>query len=79
MMEQKTTNVKSEEVAGRSLIDLIFSWSIRDVLNIDMYQTQVNLHVYHSYMLHLSFSNSSYIYTVMRVIYYIRAIYLGFH
>lgn len=35
------TAAKTEEVAGRSLLDLVFSWSIRDVLNRDLYKNQV--------------------------------------
>ncbi|XP_052304624.1 uncharacterized protein LOC18106539 isoform X1 [Populus trichocarpa] len=35
------TAAKTEEVAGRSLLDLVFSWSIRDVLNRNLYKNQV--------------------------------------
>jgi hypothetical protein len=38
---EKTTAKTEEEVAGRSLLDLVFSWSIRDVLNRDLYKNQV--------------------------------------
>ncbi|KAL3568566.1 hypothetical protein D5086_031217 [Populus alba] len=37
------TAAKTEEVAGRSLLDLVFSWSIRDVLNRDLYKNQILL------------------------------------
>ena len=40
-MMEKTTAKTEEEVAGRSLLDLVFSWSIRDVLNRDIYKNQV--------------------------------------
>jgi hypothetical protein len=40
-MMEKTTAKTEEEVAGRSLLDLVFSWSIRDVLNRDLYKNQV--------------------------------------
>ena len=37
--------VKKREVpAGRRLIDLVFSWSIEDVLNEDLYRNQVCPH-----------------------------------
>ena len=37
--------VKKREVpAGRRLIDLVFSWSIEDVLNEDLYKNQVCPH-----------------------------------
>ncbi|RXH91543.1 hypothetical protein DVH24_020566 [Malus domestica] len=35
------TTVKKEGVAGRSLIDLVFFWSLRDVLSRDLYKHQV--------------------------------------
>jgi hypothetical protein len=38
------TAAKTEEVAGRSLLDLVFSWSIRDVLNINLYKNQVRMY-----------------------------------
>ncbi|PON87681.1 P-loop containing nucleoside triphosphate hydrolase [Trema orientale] len=39
---QNTNKAKKERVVvGRSLIDLVFSWSIRDVLNNDLYKQQV--------------------------------------
>ncbi|KAK9989209.1 hypothetical protein SO802_029448 [Lithocarpus litseifolius] len=37
----ENTNVKKEEVAGRSLIDKVFSWSFSDVCNKDLYKNQV--------------------------------------
>ena len=37
------TNVKKEEVAGRSLIDKVFSWSFRNVCNKDLYKNQVGV------------------------------------
>ncbi|KAL5554237.1 hypothetical protein UlMin_041638 [Ulmus minor] len=38
----QTTNVKKERVVlGRSLLDLVFSWSLKDVLNKDIYRKQV--------------------------------------
>ncbi|KAI9379757.1 hypothetical protein POPTR_017G140501v4 [Populus trichocarpa] len=40
-MMEKTTAKTEEEVAGRSLLDLVFSWSITDVLNRDLYKNQV--------------------------------------
>ncbi|XP_050364089.1 uncharacterized protein LOC126782808 isoform X2 [Argentina anserina] len=39
-MERESSKVK-REVPGRKLIDEVFSWSIRDVLNIDHYKNQV--------------------------------------
>jgi senataxin len=39
-MDQKT-NAKKKEIDGRSLIDLVFSWSLGDVLNKDVYKNQV--------------------------------------
>ncbi|KAG6660062.1 hypothetical protein CIPAW_03G079300 [Carya illinoinensis] len=35
------TNAKKEELAGKSLIDMVFSWSLRDVLNKDLYTNKV--------------------------------------
>jgi hypothetical protein len=32
---------KKEELDGRSLIDMVFSWSLRDVLNKDLHKNQV--------------------------------------
>nr|POF18324.1 hypothetical protein CFP56_47569 [Quercus suber] len=40
---EKTAEKKREFPAGRGLIDLVFSWSIEDVLNEDLYQNQVRL------------------------------------
>ncbi|KAB1211379.1 putative helicase MAGATAMA 3 [Morella rubra] len=40
-MEQ--TDAKNEEFSGKSLIDLVFSWSLRDVLNKDLYKSQHNI------------------------------------
>ncbi|KAL5554235.1 hypothetical protein UlMin_041636 [Ulmus minor] len=38
----QTTNVKQERVVlGRSLLDLVFSWSLKDVLNKDIFRKQV--------------------------------------
>jgi hypothetical protein len=37
---EKTT-VKKKEIPGRSLIDLVFSWSIKDVLNENHFKSQV--------------------------------------
>ncbi|XP_024162204.1 uncharacterized protein LOC112169414 [Rosa chinensis] len=37
----KESRKPKKEVGGRSLIDLVFSWSIRDVLNKDHYKNQV--------------------------------------
>ncbi|XP_004292034.1 PREDICTED: uncharacterized protein LOC101300882 [Fragaria vesca subsp. vesca] len=39
-MDTKSSKAK-KEVVGRSLIDSVFSWSIRDVLNKDHYKDQV--------------------------------------
>ena len=41
---------KTEEelVAGRSLVDLVFSWSIGDVLNKDLCRNKVCMHACHS-------------------------------
>ena len=38
---QKKTEVKKEEIQGRGLVDLVFSWSLKDVLNEDLYKYQV--------------------------------------
>jgi hypothetical protein len=38
------TAAKTEEVAGRSLLDLVFSWSNRDVLNRNLYKNQVRMY-----------------------------------
>ncbi|KAG7986340.1 hypothetical protein I3843_03G074500 [Carya illinoinensis] len=35
------TNAKKEELAGRSFIDMVFSWSLSDVLNKDLYTNKV--------------------------------------
>ncbi|BFG36481.1 hypothetical protein CerSpe_227550 [Prunus speciosa] len=41
-MDHQETSVKMEGVvAGRSLIDLVFSWSMEDVLNRNLYKNQV--------------------------------------
>ncbi|KAM6589846.1 hypothetical protein CsatA_012451 [Cannabis sativa] len=41
-MQTNTNNSHSKRVVtGRSLIDFIFSWSIKDVLNYDLYKNQV--------------------------------------
>ncbi|KAF9664169.1 hypothetical protein SADUNF_Sadunf17G0128300 [Salix dunnii] len=40
-MSEKIVEKTEEEVAGRSLLDLVFSWSIRDVLDRDLYKNQV--------------------------------------
>jgi hypothetical protein len=32
-----------KKLGGRSLIDLVFSWSLRDVLNKDLYKNQVGV------------------------------------
>ncbi|KAK7852553.1 hypothetical protein CFP56_038584 [Quercus suber] len=34
------TEVKKEEIPGRSLVDLVFSWSLKDVLNEDLHKHQ---------------------------------------
>ncbi|KAF3951836.1 hypothetical protein CMV_022553 [Castanea mollissima] len=35
------TEVKKEEIPGRNLVDLVFSWSLKDVLNEDLHKHQV--------------------------------------
>jgi hypothetical protein len=40
---EKSTNVKKEELARRSFINLVFSWSLGDVLNKDLYKNQVGV------------------------------------
>nr|POE61407.1 hypothetical protein CFP56_44034 [Quercus suber] len=42
MMESmvEKTEVKKEEIPGRSLVDLVFSWSLKDVLNEDLHKHQ---------------------------------------
>ena len=35
------TEVKKEEIPGRSLVDLVFSWSLKDALNEDLHKHQV--------------------------------------
>ncbi|KAJ6290834.1 hypothetical protein OIU78_026562 [Salix suchowensis] len=40
-MSEKIVEKTEEEVAGRGLLDLVFSWSIRDVRNRDLYKNQV--------------------------------------
>ncbi|KAJ6684157.1 DNA2/NAM7 HELICASE FAMILY [Salix viminalis] len=40
-MREKIVEKTDEEVAGRGLLDLVFSWSIRDVRNRDLYKNQV--------------------------------------
>jgi senataxin len=37
---------KKEELDGRSLIDKVFSWSLEDVLNKDLYKNQVGRSVF---------------------------------
>ncbi|KAG7997202.1 hypothetical protein I3843_01G200400 [Carya illinoinensis] len=41
MKEMSTKAKKKQEIPGRSLIDLVLSWSIRDVLNKNLYEGQV--------------------------------------
>jgi senataxin len=43
---EKTTAKTEEEVAGRSLLDLVFSWSITDVLYRDLYKNQVCMNAF---------------------------------
>ena len=38
---QTSTQKEERVVLGRSLIDLVFSWSIKDVLNKDIYKNKV--------------------------------------
>lgn len=40
-MDKRTDHVKWEKVKGRGLVDSVFSWSIEDVLNKDLYKDQV--------------------------------------
>lgn len=40
-MDKRTDRVKWEKVNGRGLLDSVFSWSIEDVLNEDLYKDQV--------------------------------------
>ncbi|XP_075645219.1 helicase SEN1-like [Castanea sativa] len=40
---QKKTEVKKEEIPGRGLVDLVFSWSLKDVLNEDLYKYQMRM------------------------------------
>jgi senataxin len=40
-MDARTDHVKREKVKGRGLLDSVFSWSIQDVLNEDLYKDQV--------------------------------------
>uniref|UniRef100_A0A2N9ENH7 DNA2/NAM7 helicase-like C-terminal domain-containing protein n=1 Tax=Fagus sylvatica TaxID=28930 RepID=A0A2N9ENH7_FAGSY len=37
----ENTEVKEEEIPGRRLIDFVFSWSVKDVLNENLYKNQV--------------------------------------
>lgn len=37
------TNANMEELARRSLMDLVFSWSLEDVLNKYLYKNQVRV------------------------------------
>jgi hypothetical protein len=37
----ENTEVKEEEIPGRKLIDLVFTWSVKDVLNENLYKNQV--------------------------------------
>jgi hypothetical protein len=37
----ENTEVKKEEIPGRRLIDFVFSWSVKDVLNENLYKNQV--------------------------------------
>jgi hypothetical protein len=46
-MEKKVAKTKTKEglvIPGRSLVDLVFSWSIGHVLNKDLYKNQVCMH-----------------------------------
>ena len=38
---EEISDVRKEKVAGRDLVDLVFSWSIDDVLNQNLYRGQV--------------------------------------
>jgi senataxin len=40
-MDKRTDRVKWEKVKGRGFLDLVFSWSLQDVLNKDLYKDQV--------------------------------------
>jgi hypothetical protein len=42
----ENTNAKEEEFAHRSLIGLLLSWSLGDVLNKDLFKNQVRNHAY---------------------------------
>ena len=37
----ENTEVKEEEIPDRKLIDLVFTWSVKDVLNENLYENQV--------------------------------------
>lgn len=37
----ESTSVKKEKIESRSLLDMVFSWSVRDVLNKDLYKDKV--------------------------------------
>ena len=37
----ENTEVKEEEIPDRKLIDLVFTWSVEDVLNENVYKNQV--------------------------------------
>jgi hypothetical protein len=43
-MEKTVEKTEEELVAGRSLVDLVFSWSIGDVLNKDLCRNKVCMH-----------------------------------
>uniref|UniRef100_A0A6N2N7F1 Uncharacterized protein n=1 Tax=Salix viminalis TaxID=40686 RepID=A0A6N2N7F1_SALVM len=42
-MSEKIVEKTEEEVAGRGLLDLVFSWSIRDVRNRDLYKNKTKI------------------------------------
>ena len=57
-MENKVAKSKAEEalvIPGRSLVDLVFSWSIGHVLNKDLYKNQVCMHAMFMCMMRFRF------------------------
>jgi len=57
MMEGETTSKKKKANDDHGFIDLIFSWSIEDILNEDMYKNKVSSGTIHSFYLMLSIIN----------------------
>ena len=54
--------VKKNKVEGRGLLDRVFSWSISDVLNEDLYKDQVSFSFEYNLINFLSMNHASVIF-----------------